>query len=286
MSDESQENKVYVPVEQAPVTLFDAVVLAVRHPDDARLYASVRDICAAVGVSYPTQLRRLRSNQLLRIGLATFAVQTAGGVQEQVFYQVDMLASWLHQINAARIQDEQSRTRLFHFQLYLAQEIYAALARLSGWSEQSSAQIEDMDELSQLDAALQALSSRMTALETSQDKARQAYGDLRALVMGMRQELEILRERVSHTTLSKQQRGAIYQLVQAWAAALTQHRQGLTYQQTIRACWLRLNRHFSVARYEDIPSAKYQQAIDFVRAAARSDLGRDLDLPAQESMDL
>jgi hypothetical protein len=286
MSEHAEERVSVVPLEQAPVTLFDAVVLAVRHPHDKRLYVSLRDVCAAIGVTHRSQQRRIENNALLQGGLARFRIQTAGGMQNQDFFQVDLVASWLQQINAARIKDETNRARLFHFQLYLAQETYAALARLSGWSEQSSAQIEDIDELGQFDTSLQSLSSRMDALETSQDKARHAYADLRALVHELRAELEAIKERVSHTTLSKQQRGALYHLVQAWAAALSQHNQALTYQSAIRACWLRLNRQFGVARYEDIPSAKYQQAVDFVRAAVRSDTGRDLDLPAQETMDL
>lgn len=43
----TSENPAPIPAEQLPITLFDAVVLAVR-ADDGAIFLSVRDVCDAV----------------------------------------------------------------------------------------------------------------------------------------------------------------------------------------------------------------------------------------------
>ncbi len=47
------------PAEQLPITLFGAVVLAVRAGDGA-IFLSVRDVCATLSIDFSSQLRRLR----------------------------------------------------------------------------------------------------------------------------------------------------------------------------------------------------------------------------------
>lgn len=47
----TSENPAPIPAEQLPITLFDAVVLAVR-ADDGAIFLSVRDVCATLSIDF------------------------------------------------------------------------------------------------------------------------------------------------------------------------------------------------------------------------------------------
>src|SRR5438132_28330 len=72
------------PIESLVITFFETPVLAVRSPDGTILLA-IRDLCAATGLDFSSQLRRLRRDIDLRDGVQPFRVVTAGGPQEQEF---------------------------------------------------------------------------------------------------------------------------------------------------------------------------------------------------------
>ena len=76
------------PAEQLPITLFDAVVLAVR-AEDGTIYLAIRDVCQALAIDFSTQLRRIRSHAVLAEGLARFRIATAGGAQAQDFLELE-----------------------------------------------------------------------------------------------------------------------------------------------------------------------------------------------------
>ena len=59
----------HTPAEQLPITLFDAVVLAVR-TDDGTISLAIRDVCQALAIDFSTQLRRIRNQAVLVEGLA------------------------------------------------------------------------------------------------------------------------------------------------------------------------------------------------------------------------
>ena len=50
----NEKLELHAPAEQLPITLFDAVVLAVR-ADDGTISLAIRDVCQALAIDFSTQ---------------------------------------------------------------------------------------------------------------------------------------------------------------------------------------------------------------------------------------
>lgn len=272
-----------IPIEQLPVTLLDLAVLAVRR-DDGRIYLSVRDLCDALGLSSASQLRRIRAHARLAVGLERFRIATAGGPQEQLLLLLERVPTWLLMIDVARVSED-TRPRLTFLQDYLIQEVYAAFARLGRLPDGPSNRIEDIADLRRIDHALSMLTERQERIEESQEKARAVWRDLHTQLRDIAGRLQELEQRVEGT-ISKAQRGYIYQLVQLWGEARFAHTPGLTRSAAFASCWAALKARYRLASYEDLPTAKYADCVAFIKQQYRNLTGVDLALPEQEELDL
>ncbi|NTU80684.1 MAG: hypothetical protein HGA45_15130 [Chloroflexales bacterium] len=276
------ERETLTPHEQLPVTYFGGVVLAVRHPDGT-IYLSIRDLCLIIGLNRSSQMRRLRSHADLSQGLALFLVQTAGGPQAQEFLALEKVPAWL--LGVTSRATEEVRDKLRYLQSYLVREVYAAFARLAGLPEQGSRSIEDLEELRRLDTSLAALAERQAQLEASQEKARNAWRDMAGQIRALTDRLAAL-EQQTEGSLTRGQRGHLYQLVQAWGSAKAEREPRLSKSAAFQTVWAALKARFRVARYEDIPAARYREAVQFVQDAYRALTGAELSLPEQGELDL
>ena len=283
-----QEQRAPTPVEQVVVTFFDLPCLTVRDADGS-IYLSIGDMCAATGVNRSSQMRRLRNHRQLAKGLKQFRIPTPGGLQNQEFLHLQMTAAWLLSIGSARTGDadrqQAVRERLDYLQLHLIDEVYRAFARLTGLPESGAAAIEDLDDLRQIDPTLSALAERMATMEQSQGRARDAWRSLRVDLSTLATRVQALEQKVGGT-ITKAQRGYIYQLVQAWATARAEREPRLSRSAAYAACWATLKRHYQLASYEDLPAAKFADCIAFIKHAYRQATGEDLNLPEQSEMDL
>jgi hypothetical protein len=86
-------------------------------------------------------------------------------------------------------------------------------------------------------------------------------------------------------TITKAQRGYIYQLVMRWSEAEADRRK-IGIGAARAACWGTIKAKFKLARYEDLPTAKYADCVAFIKQAYTSITGADLDLPEQQTLDL
>jgi P22_AR N-terminal domain len=276
MSDPATE-----PTEQLPISLFESVILAVRDTDGA-IYLSIRDICQSIGIAPNVQLRRLRTHMILSEGISTFRVQTAGGMQRQEFLTLELIPTWLLMINSARVL-EAAKPKLVWFQRYIVREVYSAFAALAGLPSNSQ-QIEDLDDLRRIDAAFTTLSERQQALETSQDRARGAWKELRDEIRAIANRVVALEQ--GTTPISREQRGYIYHAVHAWAAAKIARESRLGQDAALMACWVAVKTRYRVARYEDIATANYADCVAFINEQYRALTGSELTIPEQRSLEL
>jgi hypothetical protein len=274
------------PAEQVAVTIFDLPCLAVRDPDGA-IYVSLSDLCAALGLDRSSQLRRIRGHALLQAGLARFLVQQAGGPQVQDCLHLQTASNWLVTINAARVA-EPVRDRLVYLQQHLFDAVWRTFAQLAGLPEGPSSDIEDLDDLQQIDPGLRALAEiaeRQQALAESQDRARAAWRDINDQVRALATRMGELEQRVGGT-ISKGQRGHIYQLVLAWAAARAERTTKLSRSSVFAATWAEFKTRFSLARYEDLPLDKYGEAVAYIQDKYLQLTGSQIDIPHQGELDL
>ncbi len=255
------------PIETLVITFFETPVLAVRSPDGTILL-SIRDLCATTGLDFSSQLRRLRRDTDLRDGVQPFRVMTAGGPQEQEFLILEFVPTWISTVSRSRATPI-VQERLRYLRLFTIREVYDAIARTAGLPTGPSRNIEDLGDLQRFDATIQGIAERQQALEQSQDKARQAWKD-------HEDRIRRLEAQLSQTgTITRAQRGHIYQLVQIWAQARVDREQ-LPFGTAIAGCWAVLKKRYDVAKYEHLPATEYNSCVDFIKRSYKTLIGEEL----------
>lgn len=256
------------PSETIVVTFFDLPVLAARAPD-GRIYLSIRDLCASVGLSRESQMRRLRADPDLAPGLQTFRIVTEGGPQLQEFLLLEHVPLWISGITRRKATPA-VQERLRFLKLFIIGHVHDAIAQAAGLPPGSSAQIEDLRDLQRYDEAIQGIAARTQAMEESQSKARQAWQRHEERIQRLEAQIRSL------LRLSPTQRGQIYELVHAWAWARVE-REGIPFGAAISACWGSLKKRFTVSKYEDIPAVQFEECLRFIRSAHARVTGEEPD---------
>ena len=255
------------PVETLPVTFFDHAVLAARLPDGT-IVLSLADLCFVTGLNQKAQVRRLRRDEELRDGVYQVRVPTPGGPQEQLFLMLEFVPAWLSSVSRAHATPA-ARERLRYLKIFAIQHVYNAVASAAGLPEGASRQIEDLRDLERFDSAVQGIAERQQALEESQNKARHAWRDHEQRLRQIEAHLAV--------TISVEQRGMIYQMVQAWALARVEH-EHMTSQAAFAGCWAALKTRFKVAKYEHLPAHAYDACVQYIRRAYEQLTGQPLVL--------
>lgn len=276
MSDDTPAPR---PREQLPIPLFDSAVLAVRGAD-GRIFLSLRDLCNVLGLALAGQRRRIRSSP--RLTMLAFRVIIQGQLRNADFLLLDDVPLWLLTIQISRVSDD-VRTRVDYIQTYLVASVQRAFGELTGLSlgEQPSSAIEDLRELDRIDEAFQ----RLGEVSSRQDEAAYVVRDILAQLREMRDRVEQL-EALAKSRISPQQRGTIYQMVQAWGEARAAKATGSESGAAIRACWRELNTRFGVSTYTDLPAARYNEIVLFIKQQYHGLTGAELGAAEQDRMDL
>jgi P22_AR N-terminal domain len=280
-----------LPREQLPITLFDGVVLAVRAAD-GQIYLVVRDLCATLDLILSSQLRAIRADD--RLHLVPFRLRIDRQVRTLECLLLDDIPLWLVKVRPPR-GNAHAAERLRYVQDYLITSVRSAFAALTGLPDAPSNQIEDLQELDVIDPSLQALRDlveRQTRIEASQDRAREVWRDLVAQIRelhGVLPLLEELRARMQEVErqiqlrMSPEQRNTIYRLVQAHGEARAA-RSGQAQGVEIRKSWAEFNARFGIATYTDLPAARFDEALQFVKAQYRALTGDGIESGTQERL--
>lgn len=266
------------PIETLVVTFFDLPVLAARAPD-GRIYLAIRDLCTSVGLNRESQMRRLRADPDLSLGLQTFRIETAGGAQPQEFLLLEHVPLWISGVTRRKAVPE-LQERLRFLKLFIIGHVHNAIAEAAGLPTGSSRNIEDLRDLQRYDEAIQGVAARTAALEESQGKARSAWREHEERIRRLEEQLRSMQR------LSSAQRGAIYEQVHRWARARADQ-QEIAFGTAIARCWGELKVAFGVAKYEDIPSSRYEECLGFIRQSYVTDTGEEhggdqMQLPGME----
>jgi len=281
-----------LPREQLPITLFEGVVLAVRAAD-GHIYLVVRDLCTTLDLIPSSQLRAIRADN--RLHLLPFRLRIGRQVRTQECLLLDDIPLWLIKVSPPR-DNAHAAERLRYVQEYLIASVRSAFAALTGLPDAPSNQVEDLQDLDAIAPSLQALrelAERQTSIEESQDRAREAWRDLAAQIRELRGVLPLVEklqariqqvERQLRQRMSPEQRNTIYRLVQAYgearAARASQAKPGVE----IRKCWAEFNARFAIATYTDLPAARFEEAVQFVKAQYHALTGEDIEGGTQERL--
>jgi hypothetical protein len=267
-------------------------VLAVRAAD-GQIYLVVQDLCAALGLIPSSQLRAMRADE--RLHLAPFRLRVGRQVRTLECLLLDDIPLWLLKLRPRR-GNEEAAARLRYVQSYLVASVQTAFATLTGLPDAPSNQIEDLQELDAIDRSLQALrelGERQGRLEASQERAREAWRDLAAQIRELRGVLPLVAElrarlqEVEHQLgqrVSPEQRNTIYRLVQAYGEARAERAKEAKPGVVIRKCWAEFDARFGIATYTDLPAARFDEAVQFVKERYRALTGEDFEAATQEPL--
>jgi hypothetical protein len=275
--------------EQLPITLFDRAVLAVRG-GDGRIWLAFADLCGALELAVESQRRRVRANEALH--LHTFRVRTGNQVREIDCLLLEAVPVWILTVQTARV-GAAARERFGYVKQYLVASVQAAFHQLAGLPDGPTTQVEDLSELDRIEAAFAALAelqsrqgsieARQATLETSQDRARAAYRTISDQLRELAQQVQEL-QRGFMVPLHAGQRGALYHAVLRWADARAAAQPTVAKGTVINRCWAELHQRFGIARYTDLPAARYEEAMQFVAAQYHALTGRDLEAGEQGAL--
>jgi hypothetical protein len=251
------ENAALVPVEQKAVMFYEDEVVAVLVRIDAKeeVFVPVRPLAERLGLSWSSQLRRLRGDAVLRNEVQDVQVETAGGPQTMPAIPLDFLQGWLFGINANRAKDE-VRERLVRYQ----RECYRVLAEAFQAGELSTDPVE-VDLLRHVSPATR------EAYEIARAVVRLARSQL-VLEAHVNSRLEEVEERLenvearlgSSDTVNEEQASQISQGVKAVALAMSK-RSG---RNEFGGVYGELYRRFGITSYKLLPASRFRDAMTFL----------------------
>ena len=290
-----ERDNAQLPREQLPIALFDGVVLAVR-AGNGHIYLVVHDLCSVLDLIPSSQLRAIRADQ--RLHLLPFRLRIGRQVRTQECLLLDDIPLWLIKVSPPR-DNAHAAERLRYVQEYLIASVRSAFAALTGLPDLPSNRIEDLQELDTIAPSLQALrevAERQTSIEASQERAREAWRDLAAQIRELHGVLPLFEElqarvqeveRQLRQRMSPEQRNTVYRFVLAYgearaarAARAGQAKPGVE----IRKCWAEFNSRFAIATYTDLPAARFEEAVQFVKTQYRALTGEDIEGGIQERL--
>lgn len=267
------------PVERLVVSFFGHPCQTVR-AGDGNIHVSLGDLCDLLGIRTAPQARRIRNDPDLADGLRRFRVATAGGVQDQDFLLLEHVPIWIGSVSRLKAAAD-AKEQIGYLRRRIIREVYDAFARAAGLPEGSSRQIEDLHDLEQFDDAFTQLAEQQRAFEQAMRQDSDAsQRELRQLTA----RVKALEERIGGT-ITREQRGYIYQLVHAWAGARTQHERR-TYNEAISSCWAALKARYKLAKYELLAATEYDDCVQYIERQYQKLTGSPLNLPEQRGMDL
>ena len=261
-----------VPVREQRVDFYGDQLSAAQLADGT-VWVPVRPICDALGLNVSGQLQRLRRDPVLAEAAGVCVMHTPSGVQEMLCLPLDLLPGWLFGIAGARVkpelQDKILRYRRECFRVLwnaFKQDILPAPppppVDLSP-VEQALALAEAVANLARQQLGYEGRLDQIGAqLGTVADRQQVMADYLRGYIQQNEQRVTALELHLSAgAVISEAQAAELALHVKTVAAALEQ--QGATngYQRV----YSDLYRRFRIASYKNLPTARYQEALDWLR---------------------
>lgn len=251
------DEQAVVPVEQKQVSFYEDEIIAVLVASEKRgaVYVPVRPLAELLGVSWSSQLQRLRKDPVLAEEVREIRVDTAGGPQTMASIPLDFLQGWLFGINANRVKEE-VRERLIRYQ----RECYRVLADAFHEGELTT-------EPATIDLASEVSPATREAYEIARAVVRLARSQM-LLEARVNHRLENVESRLdnvemrldSSDVITEEQASQISQAVKAIALALSR-RSG---RNEFGGVYGEFYRRFGITSYKLLPAKRFREAMAFL----------------------
>lgn len=128
-TDDTIVNPAITPTRQEVVPLFDRFIVAVSLPD-GRIAATLTSLCDALGLTQPSQSRRIRADEVLADELVSVAIETSSGVQTMGALTAWAIPLWLTGVHVTRLA-ESKRAAILAFKRQAANVLYEHFSQLT-----------------------------------------------------------------------------------------------------------------------------------------------------------
>lgn len=116
------------PTRQEVISLFDSFIVAVSLPD-GRIGATLASLCDALGLTQPSQSRRIRTDEVLADELVSVAIHTNNGTQVASVLTAWAIPLWLTGVHITRLA-ESKRAAIRAFKKQAANVLYEHFSHL------------------------------------------------------------------------------------------------------------------------------------------------------------
>jgi len=249
MSQEGQERKAD---RQAVAHFAGAEIIAVQSGDDQLIYASLAQLCKAIGLDAESQRERIREHEVLASGLRAFDLDSGGRVLTTWCLKVNLIPLWLALVPVKRLKPEK-RERVLLYQ----QQVADVLSRLFG----PPAVAPDAGDSGRAVATTAAEPPYALGLAIARLEAEAAElaGKFEGFVASVDARLTALENRLTPRQLvTEEQAQYISDLVKQAGIALSQKLGGGNH---IGSVYGRFYRAFGVTSYKAITQAQYPKAV-------------------------
>ena len=255
-------------------------LIAVQQPNGT-VFVHFARVCENLGLSRPTQVRKVSAHAVLSKGLLTLPIETEGGTQQVQCLRVDLLPLWMAGLHASRVK-EHLREKLERYQAEAAQVLWNAFGDRIVVEETGIVSIEDDPSIQQLQRIAEMgraimhmaeqqieLQRQQTALTARMDSAARVIRGYDGRIGTVEDQPATVDVRVGllearlwpAATIDEEQAAEISSRVKALAQALTAQDSSKNHYQGIFA---ELYRRFGVSSYKLIRQNQYIGVLAFL----------------------
>ena len=262
-------------------------LIAVQQPNGT-VFVHFPRVCENLGLSRPTQVRKVSAHAVLSKGLLTLPIETEGGTQQVQCLRVDLLPLWMAGLHASRVK-EHLREKLERYQAEAAQVLWNAFRDRIVVEETAIVPIEDDPSIQQLQRIAEMgraimhmaeqqieLQRQQAALTARMDSAARVIRGYDGRIGTVEEHLATVDVRVGllearlrpAATIDEEQAAEISNRVKALAQALTAQDSSKNHYQGIFA---ELYRRFGVSSYKLIRQEQFAAVLQFLSEWRKAD---------------
>lgn len=260
------------PLTPHSVGFYGDNIIAVEHLDGT-IYALFARICENLGLRREAQVRRAQRHTVLREGLVSLTLQTAGGPQTAQFLRLDLLPLWLSGVQAERVNPD-VRDKLIRYQQEAAQALWQAFRHQIITPESTemvpdSLAIQQLQHIAEMGKAIVAMAEQQIELQRQQQVLTTRIDKAGQIVRGMQQEISAINVRLGEVEdqlhpgsfITNAQANEVSVKVKALAETLTSTERTKNHYQGIFG---ELYRRFQVSSYKLIRQEQYEAVLEFL----------------------
>jgi hypothetical protein len=253
----AKDDKALAPVEQRSVSFYGDDLTAVR-ADDGRVYASVKNMCDALGLNSRGQSQRIDRHTVLSRGKGACKIHTPGGEQNVVVLRADLVPLWLAGVRTSMVSED-IRPKLEKFQEEAAAVLWEAFQTGELMVEEDFATLLDQDspavDAYKMALAMVKLAKNQVLLESRLGYHGERLDDLDRRLTNIEADLHD-----DERTITEAQATQISQAIRAIGLTMTKSSGENQYGKV----WGEFYRKFGVSKYRNLSGKKFDEAMKFL----------------------